>query len=195
MITQRILLTLSLALFPLFVSSPAQAVAAYYSLNNGYTIFEPTGEKYHFDTMETSYGENTYEYDQARGTLGGMTQITFSYQVQKGNGWGPISMFGGFEGVDPLSNLFEVSYDPASSIKSNKEDNWVVGSIIMRNLSNAPAEIFTFLSANKDDLGVSSHYFTESISAVPVPAALPLFGAGLIGLAGLKRVRKKKDVA
>ena len=40
--------------------------------------------------------------------------------------------------------------------------------------------------------GTMSGTLTANVSAVPVPAALPMFGAALIGLGGLARRRAKK---
>lgn len=62
--------------------------------------------------------------------------------------------------------------------------------------------VFTLDKATKIYFGVNDSYYYDNrggvsvhlteVSAVPLPAALPLMGAGLAGLAGLARLRRKK---
>ena len=71
-------------------------------------------------------------------------------------------------------------------------DDSSAATVVIKNLS---ADVLRFYSLFKQfggkkclDPDIAVHY---EVSAVPLPAALPLFGAGLAGLAGLRMRRRK----
>ena len=138
-----------------------------------------------------------YKYDYATGLLGANTQIDFTYTVTVGKkGWGTRTMEGLFDGITPPNSLFEVTDSGFSSEKDLGDGLFsFIGTLTLKNYSPDAATFFSFFSSNKDGLTVMTEYSATKLASVPLPAALPLFAAGVAGLAGLKRMRKRQSVA
>ncbi|HXP97666.1 MAG TPA: VPLPA-CTERM sorting domain-containing protein [Telmatospirillum sp.] len=67
----------------------------------------------------------------------------------------------------------------------NIDTTWQIG----------PAGFYEVTAAINDGIATATGGSVVSISAVPLPAALPMFGAALIGLGGLARRRKAAAIA
>lgn len=158
-------------------------------------------------------GSDTYS-GIVKGLLPAQTKITFTYLLT-----GPLSTTGlsslyaagdvyigtGLSGdfytsdtmgnnvVWPSNSMFSSSLP----LESMPIRTYMDGSTMTTEIQNWSAEVagfesaFTgFLASGILDLtGVS--YQVSSVSAVPLPAALPLFGLALVGMAGYRRHKKK----
>jgi len=153
-------------------------------------------------TKTTSFGHfggnrNGYVYDFARGFLAGNTVIEFTYTMASRNGSldNQSNMIGFLSGtgVDSVTswNKLPTIERPGKDIISYQ------GVLTLANLGSTPlffsSLLFSFLS--QSTLMVNTTYSTMAASAVPLPAALPLFALGLAGLAGYKLSRKNKTAA
>lgn len=166
------------ALLAFLVLLPTQAGAV--ALNGGSLLtggIPETG----FDEVTTG----TYNYDTATGLLANQTKIVFTYTVELAkNGLGNWE----FKPYDGNGNNFAgtVESTPVSWVK----DNIFTTTFSLINTTGAAITFEALLFSNKLAT-VTSSFHTESLSSVPLPAALPLFGLGLAGLAGAKRMKKR----
>jgi hypothetical protein len=164
-------------------SSSAVAMAMYDS-----PLYSPGIEETKFDAATTaSDPASFYAYDTFSGALDANTKITFSYNVnllEKGNGsWTVV-----FD--DNHGNSFLGTTEGEANVGQPKDPIFdVLFSLI--NETDSPMNFRIFLQGNKE-ADVSSSYHTQAVSNVPLPAALPLFGLGLGGLAVYTRLRKRR---
>lgn len=101
-----------------------------------------------------------------------------------------------------LVNVFEVSFDLDQDLKDFQPNDFVLGTFTFSTLSigtsaldisvNALAGEFVFDPALGFEVAsaLEANLQSGSISVVPVPAAIWLFGSALIGLVGSSRLRK-----
>jgi choice-of-anchor C domain-containing protein len=123
-------------------------------------------------------------------TITGLT-IGSTYQIS-------FDMAGNNDGGDVIKDLIAAtigsvnfSFDVTGT--SNTNMGWVAKSFVFTAI--ATSQLLKFTSAEANAYGAALD--NVSISAVPLPAALPLFGAGLaaLGLAGLRRRRRQAGPA
>ena len=143
-------------------------------------------------------------YDWAEGTLAGKTSILFTYMINPSTSH--LSFFGG----QPSSTLgnYEVPLIPSAfndgapelelgsfalpgvfkTVITQTSDFFFT--VLISNLSLGDLDFSTYLkitdAAKLQNVGAS----WSSAAVVPLPAALPLFGLGLAGLAGYRRLKK-----
>ncbi len=175
--TALLLLTLTVA------PAPAHAVA----LNNGLLI-GPGIEETPFSEADVVDAHEVTQYGTATGLLAADTKIYFTYNVdldKTGSGsWE-------FVITDANGNPFAGTNEGNTKITNDKENDIFTAVIALLNPTESAISFKIFLESKKEAF-VSPSYRTEQISSVPLPAALPLFGLGLAGLAGYRRVRKAK---
>ena len=122
------------------------------------------------------------KHDDAYGTLAGGTKITFTYTLtpaltKPGN-------------VDNFFISGDAHVEGLYEIEAYQESD-ATFIISFANFTNAVKKFAAALQLPGYKGDVTTTYLTEAVSAVPLPAALPLFGLGIAGLAGLKRMRKR----
>lgn len=109
-----------------------------------------------------------------------------------------MDLLGGplFTSDNPDSGFHSVSVDGHTGIAGSTSD-WhrTAGYLeLKRKTTNAPTVAFAH-SGNwgevKDSFGSTSGHYLVEVSAVPVPAAVWLFGSGLLGLVGVSRRRQR----
>jgi len=147
------------------------------------------------------------------GTLpkGGM--ITFSYSFDGLVGFGPTllsatadysyndggQLFEGFAaGVDGVGSSFSTaegtvdgSATTALAFASAEITGLQAGTTVIKNLSAGTLDfVSTFLG---NVLGAKSFEISYTVSAVPVPAALPMFGLSLAALVGYRKRKSKQS--
>ncbi len=174
--------------------------------NMGVVAVGQTGE------IKTTHIPFTPFYDFVIGELPSHTQIVFSYTFkgkagQKGslealatyldNGFRYLLSSDGDAAKLNLLNgqltgisaaTLPVSISTAMELDPNNK-NRAYGTTTIVNLS-AVAANFTSFFKSFHDIAKGHIKVTYTVSAVPLPAALPLFGFGLVGLAGIGRMKK-----
>ena len=130
-----------------------------------------------------------FVFDKAWGSLAPNTQISFSYSVAP-NWDGGVDPYT-FSVIPPVSEPAG-NYKVTKSFVTDGEGGVTTFSIIIANLMNNPLGFLSSIYLPGYEGTVTTTYNT---TAVPLPAALPLFGLGLIGLAGIKRLKKNKASA
>ncbi|MDX9689875.1 MAG: hypothetical protein EOM37_00810 [Proteobacteria bacterium] len=135
-------------------------------------------------TVTSAPNGNSYAIlDEANLNLAANTKIVFTYTLSSGQA--------------ALTTAYDFTFVPAD-IKP--ELTGFLGSTIFTlALSNLTGQATSFssialrLKGITDTTAITTRYTTTSLaSAVPLPAALPLFGAGLVGLLGYKRSKKNE---
>jgi len=135
----------------------------------------------------------------------------FSISLDFGSGFGPASVTsygilnGGIDGhiletdgTDPLgSTYFTGSTNNIFGYQFDDLNDTVTGLLAKGETVRVKSEMFVFLMSPSgetgaaasigDPLDLSSGAFSSSLSIVPVPAAVWLFGSGLLGLIGIAR--------
>ncbi|MBL4907241.1 MAG: PEP-CTERM sorting domain-containing protein [Sneathiella sp.] len=141
--------------------------------------------------------------------------IGFSGLYGESNGLGAICAVDGFvdcgfdmelEFTDMVENLsfasFVTSYGDEAEISAYKGNDYL-GSILVNSVMDIDFSSFGMISSLFfDDITFSSYsngivygdFNFETVSAVPLPASLPLFGAALVGLIFLKKKRDSVEV-
>ncbi len=115
-------------------------------------------------------------------------------------GFGPIN--GATDFGSGLVNIFEISFDGNQVLRDLQPNEFVLGTFTFNTLSigTSPLDItvnalggesfFDFDLGREVALPLEADLQSGSISVVPVPAAIWLFGTALIGLVGFIRLRK-----
>lgn len=197
------LFLLALAIvMPLTILTPAPVHAA--ATNIGFINANASDE---FTNKEVTATGTIYDW--AEGSLAGRTSILFTYMINPTTN--SLSYFGG----SPSSTMgtYEIPLTPSAFADNGPEVilgtfsspglfNTVISqtsdyffTVLLSNISNQALEFATYLKivspTSLQTVGAS----WSSASIVPLPAALPLFGLGIVGLAGYKRIRKNKKEA
>lgn len=139
----------------------------------------------------TSGPDKGHYYDSTVGTLAPNTRLVFTFTVKSKTAIDTVNwlMKSTLDGVSFVSNQWTATSKPKV----------FTGTLIVENLTNAILDFTStfLLDKNKipDGFKVRTRYVSSAIPPVPLPAALPLFGLGLAGLAGYKRMRKNKNAA
>lgn len=159
------------------------------------------------------YDTTGWQHDYLQGVLPSNTQITFTYNTDStlfaanpygyfaegvgqvsdassiyrawaasDNGW-TYSEEAGSDGIFSATNS---TLGLTATAFTNQDSS--IATLIITNLSNVAAnfESYVFASTPLGSLVTGSY----NVSAVPLPAALPLFGLALVGMAGYRRHRK-----
>ncbi len=151
-------------------------------------------------------------FDKISGVLPTQTKITFTYTtahpyyylsreslVSNGSftiGSDSYSFFGDagssriIKGGKPVSSVEGFSFESVRYVDTRTGGSTWVN--VITNLTGADVNFLTRLSSLLAPSGVlsSGYYKVESIAPVPLPAALPLFGMGLAGIAAAYRRKK-----
>jgi hypothetical protein len=202
---RRLLHLAGFALCGVFASSPASAVVVDYSgfnINMGNVAIGQTG------TIDADHLGNLI-VNRITGTLPSNSMITFSYNFAGDIDWGALLSGVGYSYTDaghnyagysieippgPVSFSYgEVDGFPSTALAvasaqidfSNNK-----ASVIIKNFSSGVANyVSLFLGSvlRNQDLEIA-----YAVSAVPLPAALPMFALGLGALVGLGARRKRK---
>lgn len=181
---RRPLLAAALLLSVLTVApAPAHAVA----LNNGLLIGPGISET-PFSEADIVGAHKVTQYGTATGLLAADTKIYFTYTVDLDK-----TGSGSWEFVvkDADGNPFAGKIEGETKITSEKDNDMFAAILALMNPTESAISFKIFLESKKEAI-VSPSYRTEQISSVPLPAALPLFGLGLVGLAGYRRARKAR---
>lgn len=181
-------------------------------------VIDFAGYHYDMDTVEVGDmgtiatqrlpNPHGYFYDYVEGILPSNTAITFTYKLKNtavGNGFAEgmgqvsdgASLYrywaasdgwinhekAGADGIfSPTAPTFGLTTTAALS------PNGKIATVVITNLADVAANFKSYyFSALKFGNGLVST--TYNVAAVPLPAALPLFGMGLIGLTALRRRR------
>lgn len=210
--TFRSFLAASWALLALTVASPAQAatadfIGAHYNMG-----MVSVGDAGSIDT-NTFIGVGGLKYDYAYGLLPSNTAITFSYSFL--NNIGKWDYVQGDASYKDGSTRYRVGADSNGWTRNqeafaghgfhNTSDvlDVIVSAIMADDKKSATVTITNLaaVAANFDSYFLSYNWLrckkvltTYAVSNVPLPAALPLFGLGLAGLAGY-RYRKNRKTA
>ncbi len=149
-------------------------------------------------TIDTDVGNTSYRksYDLAVGAIPNNAAITFTYNAPP-HLWGQITHLTTAEFMvnDDFFSLFtELGNNEASgngiSLKSSLSDDGLTITSTITNLSEFYADFSSFAQLTMpQNTSIDTSYAV--VSAVPVPAALPLFALGLVGIAGYSRKKKK----
>ncbi|MGH1456459.1 MAG: hypothetical protein ACRBDI_06740 [Alphaproteobacteria bacterium] len=148
---------------------------------------------------------------QVSGSLPSNSMITFTYDFSGDVGFGVLGAFGGYD-FDTGSDSYS-GYSHASTLFGNSAAGFQNGSLstplavasaqidfgnntataVIKNVSSGVVDylnLFVGLVSGNKNLEIS-----YSVSAVPLPAALPLFLLGLAGLMGFSYRGKRNAVA
>lgn len=167
-------------------AAPSQAAIAYLA----------PGDEIH-DKAEMSSTSNYYEYNNLLGS-GSVVNFTYSLSggtLRNGNFYGWADPDG-----DDLLVALGLKVDGATSDQNLANDIFISaawdksltsGTLTIKNLTDRVIGFGLSLTAILS--GSSIFYLDGVVSAVPLPAALPLFGLGFASLAAY-RARKKKAV-
>jgi len=106
--------------------------------------------------------------------------------------WDPVSSF--FTGIDStgpgsISGLYVGSWDGVSGNQAIARLNFTLGTGVSNSMINMDAAAIGGTWSSYDIGDFTNTYAGATINPVPVPAALWLFGSGLVGLAGVARRR------
>ncbi len=138
-------------------------------------------------------------------TLPAKSMISFSYSTSgfvAGNG--QVSAEAPFPTV--VSSIYasadpggEGSFEDASSALAYVSAQFVGGdsssaNIVIKNLSDSAMSVMSSLGQLYAQGSIASLSVSYDVSAVPLPAALPMFGFGLLAMAGFRR-KKKAELA
>jgi len=162
----------------------------------------------------TTCTRGTCLVDAAKGRVGVNSEIRFDYTLTSADHWLTMSQpviyassdynFTGTDGFDYSASVveqdpgFDISW--ASANGSNSTPLVLVtanivdathGYTTIKNLSSTWVNFFSAILSGSSLTSVTTYYH---VTATPLPAALPLFGAGLVALVGLRK-RRKTDAA
>lgn len=196
-----------IALATMVSTAPVQAsvVATPADLSVGVALGEvglahPTGSHGYGNTS----GDLWVEY---YGSLPSMTKITFTYDIAPLTG--AASAVSGYAGLSSVGSSIEDASINAraktnvGSPDATTTDDLVTAFASLPNYSHGTASITNLsdklISFKTTLIAMLNKYVNLTVSyqveAVPLPAALPLFGLGLASLAGYRLRKKKMDVA
>lgn len=204
----RTLTLAALAAFLLAFAPQTQAAP----LDLGALSIGASGEFNNSETNGAIPGQTVYGY--AVGTIPSNSYITFTYYFSPSipmsgslqslgafsetNGvytYTYTSTSGGLNGLLTSVSGFPISFanvDP-SLMPVQATADLSTGTTRVTNLAAAEASFSTYFFGLME--GYSLDKVRYAVSAVPLPAALPLFGLGLIGLAGYSRHKRAKALA
>ncbi len=123
----------------------------------------------------------------ANGTLAGKTDITFTYNVV------PSAVAGLMGSVDFWYTPTEVDPTKYSIVTASDFDKNVF-TLMISNLLDSTLSFSAGLMISPMFQGTVTTAY-NAVSNVPLPAALPLFGLGLAGLAAYRAKKSKKEAA
>jgi hypothetical protein len=204
------------ALFAISFSAQAHAVALY----DGYDMGTVANGTYVIPYGSGLTSDGDLVTNMAYGILPVNKMITFTYTFT------PPPLSGDLNGLGAFSEIHGINYFTSLSTSTVDMDGHTVtttqrykngnpvgtptgtfpigtsalfdpisgiGKVTIINLADAAASFSSYFLGL---LGSGNVYTTAVVSTVPLPAALPLFGMGLIGLAGYgRRAKAKKDAA
>jgi len=134
-------------------------------------------------------GGSSFDID---GTLAAQSKVTFTYTIGEGGTLRRASMDAYTDSskesiyIDTEEpKLYDVSPSTLLVMTAFVSDTLREGSLVIKNYTNEIVDIYVMLNAFLK--GATKFTFTAEVSAIPLPAALPLFGAGLAGLAFIRR--------
>ncbi|MFA6280299.1 MAG: VPLPA-CTERM sorting domain-containing protein [Bdellovibrionales bacterium] len=186
------LTTIFLSAFVTLFALPAQAVTAPVDFNG--TATGPT--QYYVDMGYVPAGQygsiNTTPFFGlqdyvANGSLAGKTAITFTYNVVPSavtGITGPVDFWYTPTAADPTKY----------SVLTTKDFDKNVFTLVISNLLDSTLSFSAGLALSPMFQGTVNTAY-NAVSNVPLPAALPLFGLGLAGLAGYRAKKSKKEAA
>lgn len=149
------------------------------------------------DRSPTNIGSTRYNsYGEIFSSLDSNTKLTITYSISKTGGYlkldddDVVGADGAF--LSGSNTSFEIAPMQTGVTTSFRNDYYHYSIILtLINLGAEAAEFKTYIMSTLNNLQVSAYVRAEAVAAVPLPAALPLFGLGLAGLAGYKRARRK----
>ncbi len=208
--TFRSFFAASLALIALTMGSPAGAATVDFTGHHDNMGMVAAGDTGAVDTY-TFFGDGGWKYDYVQGLLPSNTAITFTYTFLSSlgtwdyvqgdaayrdgstryrtgvdsNGWSRNQEAFAGHGFHNTSDVLDVI------VYAIMADDKKSATVTITNLAN--------VAANFDSYFLSYDWFrckkvgaTYAVSNVPLPAALPLFGLGLAGLAGYRHRKNRK---
>jgi len=203
-----IVATLFLAVACIANANPANAVVDSFNTQISLTLLGngPGGEMEIGQSGTVNLGSfmfpvnGTIEYT-LNAIIPASSQIVFSYNSK---GFVPGV---GYAGAEALSLIVKVDaaservlFDEKSSAVAYVSAQFVDGNsssanMVIQNLSDSSMSIMSFLEQLYAAGGLASMAVTYDVSAVPLPAALPMFGFGLLAVAGLRRRKNAAQIA
>jgi hypothetical protein len=147
----------------------------------------------------TTVNNKFYEHD-VLGALSSMSKITFTYDLTNTseNGGAAISSIG-YTVTDPVFSASASAEEAGVSMSDVSSDHLILASAAMTT-DFAGTTTITNLSKNRiiNFTSTIAAYLTKgaqltvsyAVTAVPLPAALPLFGLGIAALAGIRAKKK-----
>jgi len=92
---------------------------------------------------------------------------------------------------DPMSSSSALAFVSAQFVGGDSSS----AKYVIKNLSDASIWVLSFLEQVYEQGAAAGLSVSYDVSAVPLPAALPMFGFGLVAMAGLRRRKKSVEAA
>ena len=197
----------------------AVALAMAFGSNGAQAAYDYTGSSVNMGTVSVgdigtignigNFGPSVVS--EISGSLPANSMITFTYSFSGNIASGVLGAFGdysyddgadSFSGYATSSNLFGSSAEglkngsastPLAVASAQIDFSSNIATAVIKNVSSGTVDylnLFVGMISGNKNLQVS-----YSVSAVPLPAALPLFLAGLAALMGFSHRRKKQETA